>query len=317
MDRSAAVGTADSTPLIAQALGPAFEQVPEAVRRLHREAGRFRGEVVVERGEGLLAGLCAWAARLPPTQRGAIRFELQRDAGVERWTRHFGTRRMRSRLWCRGGRLHERLGLLRFRFDLQADAGGIRWRIASARVLGLPLPRAWFTGVQAHESEHDGRYAFDVRAELPGIGRLVRYRGWLVPAADACPPPVIVFDGVCMLCSGWVRFLLGRDGGRHRFAAMQGPTGRALLDSHGLDPDDPVSFLLVEGARAYTDTDAIIRVLARLGGPWRALAAALRCLPRGLRDASYRLLARHRYRLFGRRQACTVPDPDSHARFLP
>lgn len=132
---------------------------------------------------------------------------------------------------------------------------------------------------------------------------------------------VIVFDGVCVLCNGWVRFLLRHDrAGRYRFAAMQSEAGRALLADHGLDPDDPTSFLLLEydaapEPRAFTDTDAIRRVLVGLGGVW-ALAHAIALLPRGLRDAAYRWLARNRYRWFGRHAACAVPAPEHRQRFL-
>ena len=138
---------------------------------------------------------------------------------------------------------------------------------------------------------------------------------------DPAGGAVIVFDGVCALCNGWVRFLLRRDhAGRYRFAAMQSAAGRALLSAHGLDPDDPASFLLVErdaGAspRVSTDTDAIRRVLAGLGGGW-TLAHALVLLPRCMRDAGYRWLARNRYRWFGRHAACAVPDPAHRHRFL-
>lgn len=127
---------------------------------------------------------------------------------------------------------------------------------------------------------------------------------------------VIVFDGVCLLCSGWVRFLLNVDRRAiYRFAAMQSEAGRALLARHGLDADDPDSFLLVTPTRAWTDSDAIVQVLCGLGGMWR-LAAALRAVPRGLRDPLYRLVARNRYRLFGRRATCAVPDAATRARFL-
>ena len=72
----------------------------------------------------------------------------------------------------------------------------------------------------------------------------------------------VVFDGVCVLCNGWVHFLLRHDRReRFRFAAMQTPAGRELLGAHGLDPEDPVSFLLIEDGHAWTDTDAIVRVL--------------------------------------------------------
>ena len=139
-------------------------------------------------------------------------------------------------------------------------------------------------------------------------------------ATDA-PRAVIVFDGVCVLCNGWVRFLLRRDRReRYRFAAMQGAVGRRLLIDNGLDPDDPVSFLLVEYdrgpvPRVSTDTDAMRRVLAGLGGIWR-LASVSVLLPRALRDRLYRVIARNRYRWFGRHDACIVPDPAQAQRFL-
>jgi predicted DCC family thiol-disulfide oxidoreductase YuxK len=127
---------------------------------------------------------------------------------------------------------------------------------------------------------------------------------------------IIVFDGVCVLCSGWVRFLLPRDrAGRFRFATMQSDAGRRLLAQHGLDPEDPVSFLLVEGDRAYTDSGALLRILCRLGGWWRS-TGIFYAVPRFLRDALYRWVARRRYRWFGRREACFVPTPETASRFL-
>ncbi|WP_457319152.1 thiol-disulfide oxidoreductase DCC family protein [Stenotrophomonas sp. P5_B8] len=127
---------------------------------------------------------------------------------------------------------------------------------------------------------------------------------------------VIVFDGVCALCSRWVRFLLRFDRrGRYRFAAMQGAHGRALLLQHGLDPDDPLSFLLLARGRAWTDTDAILQVVGGLGGAWR-IVTVLQVLPRAWRDGAYRVLARNRYRWFGRHHRCYLPAPEQAARFL-
>lgn len=127
---------------------------------------------------------------------------------------------------------------------------------------------------------------------------------------------IIVFDGVCALCNGWVDFLLERDArGRYRFAAMQTRSGRELLAGHGLDPDDPVSLLLLDEQGAHTDTDAIVRVLTGLGGFWR-VAIVGRFAPRLVRDPLYRLLARHRYRWFGRHDACRIPDPEQRHRFI-
>ncbi len=136
---------------------------------------------------------------------------------------------------------------------------------------------------------------------------------------------VIVFDGVCVLCNGWVQFLLRHDRQcRYRFAAMQSAAGRRLLADHGLDPDDPLSFLLIEydlkrddapAPRVSTNSGAVLRVLMGLGGVWR-LAAVLTVLPRALRDPLYRLIARNRYRWFGQHEACLVPDPADAKRFL-
>ena len=132
---------------------------------------------------------------------------------------------------------------------------------------------------------------------------------------------VIVFDGVCVLCNGWVGFLLRHDrAGRYRFAAMQSDAGRALLATNGLDPDDPASFLLIEHdvasvPRIATDSDAIRRVLVGLGGAWR-VAHVIALVPRRLRDVAYRVIARNRYRWFGRHDACLLPSPEHRQRFL-
>lgn len=128
---------------------------------------------------------------------------------------------------------------------------------------------------------------------------------------------VLVFDGVCVLCSHWVSFVLRHDRDRlYKFAAMQTATGRELLIRHGLDPNDPKSFLLLESGRGYMDTDAIIRVLRTFGGRWRALAMLLRLTPRFVRDPLYRLTARNRYKLFGRHDLCIVPSEQTAHRFL-
>ena len=128
---------------------------------------------------------------------------------------------------------------------------------------------------------------------------------------------VIVFDGVCMLCSRWVDFVLRRDlQRRYKFAAMHSVSGRALLIEHGIDPDDPLSFLLLEDNQGYTDTDAIVRILRSFGPVWKLIALLLSIVPRFVRDPLYRWIARNRYRMFGRRAACRVPTPDIADRFL-
>ncbi|WEN15890.1 thiol-disulfide oxidoreductase DCC family protein [Rhodanobacter sp. AS-Z3] len=132
-------------------------------------------------------------------------------------------------------------------------------------------------------------------------------------------PPVIVFDGICLLCSRWVRFLLKHDHAeRYHFASMQSEKGRALLLTHGLDPDSPLSFLLVEDGHDYTDTRAIVKILHGLGQRrWRWLGHGLRLVPRWLSDPAYRFVARHRYRIFGQSRRCFLPTPEQRARFSP
>lgn len=129
---------------------------------------------------------------------------------------------------------------------------------------------------------------------------------------------IIVFDGVCHLCSRWVQFLLKHDRKKlFQFAPMQGETGKRLLQQGGLNPDDPVSFLYSQDGQLYTDTEAIICVLCRLGGIWK-LAGAGYALPRFARDPLYRVVARNRYRWFGRRETCMLPgDAETASRFLP
>ena len=127
---------------------------------------------------------------------------------------------------------------------------------------------------------------------------------------------IVVFDGVCHLCSGWVQFLLRHDKARrYSFASMQGSMGQRLLRDHGIDPDDPSSFLLLRDGRAETDSGAVISVVTGLGGAWR-LAGVLRLVPAALRDPAYRWIARHRYRLLGKRSTCYLPAPADAERFL-
>jgi predicted DCC family thiol-disulfide oxidoreductase YuxK len=127
----------------------------------------------------------------------------------------------------------------------------------------------------------------------------------------------IVFDGVCSLCSAWVGFVLQRDrSNEFQFAAMQGDAGRALLLQHGIDPEDPATFLLIENGAAYKDSDAALRIVRRLGFGWRLFATVTRWVPRSLRNVIYRWFARNRYRLFGRRETCFVPPQSEAHRFL-
>jgi predicted DCC family thiol-disulfide oxidoreductase YuxK len=127
---------------------------------------------------------------------------------------------------------------------------------------------------------------------------------------------IIVFDAQCLLCNGWVRVLLKHDRKAvFRFASIQGETGKALLGRSGLKVEGLQTLLLVDGLRTWQHTSAIFRVLHTLGWPWR-LAWAGWLIPAPLRDASYRLVARNRYRMFGRSATCLMPEPKYTVRFL-
>jgi predicted DCC family thiol-disulfide oxidoreductase YuxK len=129
--------------------------------------------------------------------------------------------------------------------------------------------------------------------------------------------PIIVFDGQCVLCSANAQFVLRHDRRSYfRLASMQGEVGAALYRRFGIDASDPESMIVVDGARLYRDSDAILAIYGGLGWPWRALAAIGRLMPRMLRDPMYRWIARHRYRLFGRRDVCWVPSAEYAERVL-
>ncbi|SHH52857.1 thiol-disulfide oxidoreductase DCC family protein [Halobaculum gomorrense] len=137
------------------------------------------------------------------------------------------------------------------------------------------------------------------------------------PLADVDPEtnPVVLFDGVCNLCHGAVRFLVRHDdAGVFRFAPLDSPVGQALLERHGLPMTDHDSVVLVDDAGTHTKSTAALRIARRLDGPWQSLWA-LRVVPCRLRDAAYDLVAAYRYGVFGKTDACEVPDPEVSARF--
>ena len=128
--------------------------------------------------------------------------------------------------------------------------------------------------------------------------------------------PIIVFDAECLLCSANAQFVLDHDQqDRFLLASMQGEAGSALYRRFGIDPANPDTLIVVEGNRARRDSDAILAIWAGLGWPWRA-ATVFRFVPRVFRDPVYRWVARHRYRLFGRRDTCWLPGPAFRDRLL-
>jgi predicted DCC family thiol-disulfide oxidoreductase YuxK len=128
--------------------------------------------------------------------------------------------------------------------------------------------------------------------------------------------PVVLFDGVCNLCNGFIQFLVPRDPeGTFRFASLQSDVGQELLAERGLPTDDLESLVLIEGDDCYVKSSAVLRIAAHLGGVY-GLLPPLRFVPRRVRDQIYDFVAARRYRWFGRKDRCTVPDGDTASRFL-
>jgi predicted DCC family thiol-disulfide oxidoreductase YuxK len=141
------------------------------------------------------------------------------------------------------------------------------------------------------------------------------YRDDLAVSRFADDRPIIVFDGECVLCSTFARFILRTDRvERFRLLAAQSALGTELYRHFGLRTDSYETYLLLEDGSAFLKSDATIRIFAGLGFPWR-LATVARIVPRPLRDALYDFVARNRYRWFGQR-TCVVNDASWRGRLL-
>lgn len=145
--------------------------------------------------------------------------------------------------------------------------------------------------------------------------RRVPPNGTILPP-PAVEGPLILFDGVCVMCSGFVAFVIKRDPrARFRFVAAQTPLGQSLLSRLGLSTTDFESSILIEDGRAWFKSGAFFAILRHLPRPWPWLTV-LRLLPLALTDRVYNLIADDRYRLFGKRETCLVPTPDIRRRFV-
>ncbi|MEO6807033.1 MAG: DCC1-like thiol-disulfide oxidoreductase family protein [Edaphobacter sp.] len=132
---------------------------------------------------------------------------------------------------------------------------------------------------------------------------------------------LFLYDGVCALCNGTVRLLMRLDGqDRLRYAPLQSNLGREVLARFGIStfPDGVVlvTEALAPTERLYQRTDAAAASLQLLGQPWRLAGKVLALVPRRLRDWGYGLVARFRYRLFGRYDTCPLPTPEQRGRLL-
>lgn len=138
---------------------------------------------------------------------------------------------------------------------------------------------------------------------------------WSPQPAPEEPDGLILFDGVCVFCSRWVRFVIDRDPARRfRFMAIQSEPGRALAARFGIDPASPETNAVVWGGRIFFKSDAALTVLGAL--PATRPLAVLKAVPRVVRDPAYDLIARNRYAIFGRTDACMVPSAEDRDRFI-
>ena len=143
------------------------------------------------------------------------------------------------------------------------------------------------------------------------------------PSPGILPPggPILLYDGVCGLCNRLVRFLVARDRSGHmRFAPLQSGLAAKALTRHGLDRArlDTVYLITQPGTpaeRVQSKSRAVLAALRELGGAWR-LTGILRVVPGPLRDAVYDVVAKIRYRVFGRSDRCELPPPEMRGRFL-
>ncbi len=136
------------------------------------------------------------------------------------------------------------------------------------------------------------------------------------PSRPSTAHRLVVFDGVCHLCSRSVQFIIERDSeSKFRFAPVQSKAGREQLERYAMDPDDVRSFVLIKDDRPFVKSDAAIEIAKELDGGWKLLVL-VRAVPRPLRDRVYDFIAERRYILFGKRDRCMTPTDDVRSRFL-
>ena len=128
--------------------------------------------------------------------------------------------------------------------------------------------------------------------------------------------PIILFDGVCNLCDRFVQFVLARDWKEQfRFASLRSPAGRQLLEGFETAPREDSIVLIADGV-ACAKSSAALRIASRLSGLWPVLKI-LQIVPRPIRDWAYDVVAKNRYRWYGKSPACMIPTPEMRSRFLP
>ena len=127
---------------------------------------------------------------------------------------------------------------------------------------------------------------------------------------------ILLFDGVCNLCNGLVRFIIKRDKkAEFKFASLQSAAAQQLMNDVGLSGLKMESVVLIQGDHYYLKSTAVLKMLRELGGAW-SLSYVFIWIPRSVRDFIYDLIAKSRYKIFGKQDSCMIPTPEQEARFL-
>ena len=127
---------------------------------------------------------------------------------------------------------------------------------------------------------------------------------------------IILFDGVCNFCNGSVNFIIEHDRKSYfKFAPLQSETAQKLLEKHNIDKAETDSIILIENDTAYTHSTAALRITRHLDGVWSGLYGFI-VVPKFARDFFYKLFAKYRYKLFGKKDACMMPTPEIREKFI-
>ncbi|WP_299473770.1 DUF4166 domain-containing protein [uncultured Roseibium sp.] len=177
--------------LFRQALGREFDRLPATVSDLHSVVGKhvWTGEARVTRGSSALGKfVCRMIGFPPESEQTPVSVTIERRQDAEIWHRDFGGKSFSSALTLRDdqsrGHVCERFGLLKFNIDLTFDGERLHFPVTRASLLGIPLPSWLLPRSEATEFQDDGRFNFDVMVSLPGIGKLVRYQGFLIATSQ-------------------------------------------------------------------------------------------------------------------------------------
>jgi predicted DCC family thiol-disulfide oxidoreductase YuxK len=129
-------------------------------------------------------------------------------------------------------------------------------------------------------------------------------------------PKIILFDGICNFCNYWVNFIIDRDSKNiFKFAALQSERGSEVLDKFNLPKNDFDSFILISQNKVYKKSTAAFEIVKHLNG-WPKIISPLRFLPVYITDFFYDLIAKNRYRIFGKKKACRIPTKEEKSKFL-